>query len=133
MDYSPTAVKCADTIATVMKRFDQLDGEQSLVVLGELLSKVAEKEHVYVSSNFLPLSLSMMKQLSVCGHSNILYGLAQGLRTKRADGTDSLFSSKNLITGLFEYCVQFFNAGNNSQHVSIRNVSMLITISIFFF
>ena len=58
-----------------------------------------------------------MKQLSSCGRSNIVYGLAKGLGMKRADGSNYLFPSNKVITGLFEYCVQFFNAGNNTQHV----------------
>lgn len=132
VDYSPITVEHVDTIATVMGRLEQLDGEQLLVVLGELFSKVAEQQQVYVSTDFLPLSLNAMKQLSTCGRSNILYGLARGLGTKRADGNDSLFPSKKLITGLFEYCIQFFNAGNNAQHVSRTCITNSITISIFF-
>lgn len=117
VNYSPITIERIDTIAAVMEQLERIDGEQMLGVLGELFCKIGEQQQVYVSTDFLPLSLNAMKQLSPCGRSNIVYGLAKGLGTKRADGTDSLFPSNKVITGLFEYCVQFFNAGNNSQHV----------------
>lgn len=124
LDYSAITIEHVDTVATIMERLGRLDGEQLLVVIGELFSKVAEEQQVYVSTDFLPLSLSAMKQLSTCGRSNILYGLARGLGTIRADTSDSLFPSNKLITGLFEYSVGFFNAGDNAQHVSIRQQNL---------
>lgn len=81
VNYSPITIERIDTIATVMEQLKRIDGEQMLGVLGELFCKVAEQQ-VYVSTDFLPLSLNAMKQLSSCGRSNIVYGLAKGLGTK---------------------------------------------------
>ena len=58
VNYSPITVERIDTIATVMEQLERLDGEQMLGVLGELFCKVAEQQQVYVSTDFLPLSLN---------------------------------------------------------------------------
>ena len=56
-----------------------------------------------------------MKQLQEVGRTNILYALAKGLGTLRSCGTDSLFPSKRMIAGLFEYCANFFSSVNVAQ------------------
>ncbi len=69
------------------------------------LWRVVENEGVIVPTDFIALSLRVMKQLKCSGRSNFLYGLSQEQRT---DGSDSIFPSKRLISGLFEHCVNFF-------------------------
>ena len=85
-----------------------MDREQLLSFAGELFSVFAKCDQIYVPTDFLPMSLNAMKQLESRGRSNVVYGLAHGLGNKRADGSDSLFPSKKLITGLLEYSVNFF-------------------------
>ena len=118
LELSPIHIHSIDTLSETISCLKCLDGEQLLSFAGELFSIVAERQQVHVPTDFLPLSLSAMKQLESGGRSNILYGLAQGVGTTRADGSDSLFPTRKIITGLLEYSVNFFNAGNNAQHVS---------------
>ena len=60
---------------------------------------------------FFPSPLYAMRQLESSGRSNILYGLACGLGVTRADGSDSLFPTRKMITGLLEYSVNFLMQG----------------------
>ena len=118
-ELSPISIREVDTLTETLDRLKRLDGEQLLSFAGELFSIVAQRQKVHVETDFLPLSLKAMRQLECSGRSNILYGLAGGLGVTRADGSDSLFPTRKMITGLLEYSVNFFNAGNNAQHVSI--------------
>ena len=88
-----------------------MDDEQQLSFISEVFTNIAEREQMIVPSDFLHMSLQAMKQLQASGRSNILYGLAVGLGTKRKDGSDSIFPSKKVVAGLVEYSVNFFNAG----------------------
>ena len=77
-----------------------------------MFSQAAESLGVYVPADFLQLSISAMKHLANGGHSNVLYGIAKGMGTVRTDNSDSVFPVKRVVTGLVEYCVNFFNAGD---------------------
>ncbi len=67
---------------------------------------------VEVDAHFISLSLYAMKHLTSCGRSNVDYGLSKGLGSMQQDGKDSVFPAKRVITGLVEYSVNFFNAGD---------------------
>ena len=56
VNYSPITIERINTIA-VMEQLERIDGEQMLGVLGELFCKIAEQQQVYVSTDFLPLSM----------------------------------------------------------------------------
>ena len=53
------------------ERLQQMDADQQLLFAGEVFSKIAEGEGVFVSTDFLPLSLRAMKQLASRGRSNV--------------------------------------------------------------
>jgi hypothetical protein len=65
--------------------------------------------------DYLVYSVKAMKQLKSVGRTNFLFALAKGLGTLRSCGTDSLFPSKRIIAGLFDYSANFFNSVNVSQ------------------
>ena len=46
---------------------------------------------------------------------NVLYNLAKGLGTQRADGSDSRFPTKCMPMGLIEYAAEFFANDNVRQ------------------
>ena len=128
-ELSPIGICKVDILAETLDRFKRLDGEQLLSFAGELFNIVAQCQQVHVATDFLPLSLNAMRQLESGGRSNLIYGLARGFGVTRADGSDSLFPTKKMITGLLEYSVNFFNAGNNAQHVSYFSGFTLIYCS----
>lgn len=110
-----------DTTDEIMHRLSCLDEDVLISFIGDVLSKHAEKKQLFIPPDYISLSLSAMKQLECCGRSNLLYGLAFGLGTERADGSDALFPTKRVITGLLEYSVNFYNSGSASKHVSFDN------------
>jgi hypothetical protein len=63
-----------------------------------------------------------MLHLQASSRSNFLYGLAKGLGSQRQDGADSIFPTKQIIAGLVEYSINFFNASTVGQ-ASIRVVT----------
>ena len=73
LELSPIHIHSIDTLSETISRLKCLDGEQLLSFAGELFSIVAERQQVHVPTDFLPLSLSAMKQLESGGRSNILY------------------------------------------------------------
>ena len=72
-----------------------MDAEQQLSFLSDVFTSIAESEQLSVPSDFLHMSLQAMKQLQSSGRSNMLYGLAVGLGTKREDGSDSCIVRQN--------------------------------------
>ena len=66
--------------------------------------------NVVVPQDFLQYVVKAMKQLKMANRTNFLYALAKGLGTQRSDGKDSVFPSKQLVAGMVEHCVNFFNA-----------------------
>ncbi len=65
---------------------------------------------VVVPSDFLELSLKAMKELRAVGRSNVLYGLAKVIGTKRPDSDESLLPLSRMPMGLLEHCVNFFSS-----------------------
>ena len=102
-----------DTLQPLSSKLKSMDAKQQLSFITEVFTSIAESEQLTVSSDFLHMSLQAMKQLQSSGRSNMLYGLAVGLGTKRKDGSDSIFPSKKIVAGLIEYSINFFNAGDS--------------------
>jgi len=69
-----------------------------------------EKYNIKVSSDFLKLAAAAMVHLQDCNRANIIYLLAQVLRSTRADGSDSLLPARRMPMGLIEHTINFFNA-----------------------
>ncbi len=116
---TPVRVFTEDTMRPFKKAFLDLCTEEQVQLIGELFQKVVESEGVTVPTDFIVLSLRAMKQLKCSGRSNFLYGLSQGLGEQRTDGSDSIFPSKRLISGLFEHCVNFFAGSSNVRVIII--------------
>ncbi len=111
--FTPVHVFAEDTMKPFKEEFLLLCAEEQVQLIGELFQRVVESEGVIVPTDFIALSLRAMKQLKCSGRSNFLYGLSQGLGEQRTDGSDSIFPSKRLISGLFEHCVNFFVGSSN--------------------
>ena len=90
-----------------------------------MFTKAAETLGVDVPPDFLSLSLNAMRQLANSGRINIVYGMCKGLGTMREDGSDSVFPAKMLISGLLEYSVDFFNAGDAQNVGCVRYIRVL--------
>lgn len=103
-------IRCVDTLQPLISQLRNVDVEQQLSLISELFTSIAESEQLAVPSDFLHLSLQAMKHLQSSGRSNMLYGLAIGLGTKRKDGSDSVFPIHKVVAGLMEYSINFFNA-----------------------
>ena len=80
-----------DTLQPLSSQLKNMDTKQQLSFISEVFSSIAESEQLSVPGDFLHMSLQGMKQLQCSGRSNMLYGLARGLGTKRKDNSDSLF------------------------------------------
>ena len=124
--FSPVAVHSVDRLLPSMTNLRIVDPSQQITFLSEMFSRIAESEGVEVSPDFLPLSMNAMKQLARSGRSNVLYGLSKGLGTQREVGSDSVFPSKKVITGLMEYSLNFFNSGS-AQNVRYKRTELTIT------
>ena len=72
------------------------------------------KFNVLVPEDFLDYTTKAMSQLRHSQRTNVLYNLAKGLETQRADGSDSRFPAKCMPMGLIEYAAEFF-ANDNVQ------------------
>lgn len=92
--YSSIPVHTVDALESPRSRMQVIDPKQQLSFLGELFSQIAEAEGVHVPTDYLPLSLTAMKQLACSGRSNVLYGVSRGLGFQRVYGSDSVFPAK---------------------------------------
>ena len=95
---------------TVQRELGHVEPMQHLHFISELLASYFVRLNLSVPRDFLELSIKGMIQLEMTKRSNILYGLAKGLGTQCSCGSDSLFPTKQVITGLVEYSINFFNA-----------------------
>ena len=85
--------------------------------------------HVIVPEDFLGYTAKAMSQLRHSQRTNVMYNLAKGLGTQRADGSDSRFPTKCMPMGLIEYAVDFF-ANDNLQQVRMPAVLVHILLSL---
>ena len=109
--FSPYSVERVDRLLPAMMDLKVVDLHEQITFISERFSEAADKIGVNVPSDFLKLALDAMRHLAGSGRSNVIYGLAKGMGTLREDGRDSVFPVKRVITGLVEYSVNFFNAG----------------------
>ena len=72
--------------------------------------------YIIVPEDFLSYTAKAMSQLRHNQRTNVMYNLAKGLGTQRADGSDSRFPMKCMPLGLIEYAADFF-ANDNVQQV----------------
>ena len=119
------AIERVDTLISYSEHIARMPTEDQLRLAGEVYSMYLSKEDVSVPEDFLKLVAQGMVQLQNAGRSNILYSLAKGLGTMRPDGSDSIFPSRQLVTGLVEHCANFF-AASFSEQVSIIAVRFVI-------
>ncbi len=108
-------VVTVDTLSEMLDKVVLLDVDQTLQLLSEIFSAYCSKFGLEVPIDFIQYSAQGMQQLSDAGRTNFLYNLAKGLGTMRSDGEDSVFPTKQLVTGLFEYTVNFFNTTHKTQ------------------
>lgn len=122
---SVVSIHYVDTLQSLSSQLRRMDAEQQLSFLSDVFTSIAESEQLSIPSDFLHMSLQAMKQLQSSGRSNMLYGLAVGLGTKREDGSDSMFPSKKVVAGLMEYSINFFNA-QFSQNVRLYVIVFIV-------
>lgn len=89
--------------------------DDQIQFVSEMFAVYCSSQNVAVPSDFLQLAIKGMTHLKNAGRSNVLYNLSKGLGTKRSDGSDTRFPCKQVVTGLLEHCVNFFNATYGDQ------------------
>ena len=104
----------------VSEKLSRIETDEQLKFLDELFSKCCSSLNLYLPPSFLSYSVKGMLRLQESSRSNFLYGLAKGLGTTRSSGADSVFPTKQVIAGLVEYSINFFNA------TTVAQVSILI-------
>ena len=102
-------VVTVDTLSEMLDKVVLLDVDQTLQLLSEIFSAYCSKFGLEVPIDFIRYSAQGMQH---AGRTNFLYNLAKGLGTMRSDGEDP---TKQLVTGLFEYTVNFFNTTHKTQ------------------
>ena len=80
---------------------------------------------------YLEYSANAMANLRHNSRSNVLYNLAKGLGTLRADGSDSRFPVKRMPMGLIEYLASFFSCDNLQSVSTYVNMCLYIQIVTF--
>ena len=109
--------------SSLIHLFSKLPVETHLQVLSGLFtSYLSVASSVSVPDDFLNHAAAAIVCLRKSGRTNVIYNLAKGIGTLRADKTDSRFPIKQMPMGLVEYIAQFF-AEDNLQKVcfNIRN------------
>ena len=111
--FTPVHVTAEDSLKPLKESFEKINAQDKVQFIGELFKSIAKSQNVHVPEDFILLALKAMKQLKSSGRSNFVYGLCKGLGEQRKDGSDSLFPSKRVISGLFEHRVNFFTGLSN--------------------
>ena len=93
-----------------MQRICSMEPDEHLQFTTECFAAYCSKMNVVVPQDFLEYVVKAMKQLKMANRTNILYALAKSLGTQHSDGKDSVFPSKQLLTGMIEHCVNLFSA-----------------------
>lgn len=84
---------------------DSLGLEQVSVWLSSYCKRELE---IDIPRDFLSVATSAMVRLSKCQRSNVVYNLAKGISTMRADNSDSCFPVLRMPMGLVEYLTSFY-------------------------
>ena len=113
-------IESVDTLEIVSQKISCIEPGQQLQFIEELLARYCSSLDLSLPPDFLSYSVKGMVHLQASGRSNFLYGLAKGLGTQRLDATDSLFPTKQIIAGLVEYSINFFNASTVAQASTIN-------------
>lgn len=107
-------IRSIDTLEVVSEKLNLIESDEQLKFLDELFAKL------HLPPSFLSYCVKGMLRLQESSRSNFLYGLAKGLGTLRSSGADSVFPTKQIIAGMVEYSINFFNATTVAQ-ASILN------------
>lgn len=95
---------------------NQLSLESLLEVMSKFFTDYVTKQlGITVPDDFLVLAAKAMAQLNSHQRSNVVYNLAKGLGTPRADGSDSKFPTRRMPMGLLEHATNYFVADNMQQ------------------
>ena len=116
----------SSNVPTIVHLFEQLPLESQLQTISSLFSSyVSAKYNITIPDDYLEYSAMAMANLKCNARSNVLYNLAKGMGSRRADGSDSRFPVKRMPMGLIEYAASFF-ACDNLQSVSTCVVKMCL-------
>ena len=99
-----------DTMESTLQSLSNMEVDEHLRFTSEAYQAYCSRVNVSVPQDFLQYAVQGMVQLKTANRSNVLYALAKGLGTQRSDGKDSVFPTKQVVTGLVEHCVNFFNS-----------------------
>ena len=91
-------------------KISMMEMQEQLQLASDIFMTVGSQEGVAIPPDFLEKSILAIKQLKRSKRTNFLYTLCKGLGTLRPDESDSLFPTKQVVSGLFEYCANFFAA-----------------------
>ena len=90
--------------------------DDALEIVPKMSVKIALLKHgVHLPSDYLHMSLEAILQLKESERPNVLYDLAKGLGTLRADHSDVLFPRRRMPMGLLQYMTGFFLAEDKNQ------------------
>lgn len=108
------ASKCVQSDLSI-PRIDTVDGCPELQQLSVQYASICQGSfELAVPNDFLVFSGAAMVHLARSGRSNVLYNLAKGFGTLRANG-DSLIPMQRMPMGLIEHTANFFIAENINQ------------------
>ena len=71
--------------------------------------------YMSVPGDFLSYTAKVMMNLKSSGRTNVLYNLAKGIGSLRADGTTSRFPTDRMPMGLIEYIASFYVCDDVNQ------------------
>ena len=102
--------------STVYYLYDKISAEVKLEVMSKLFSTyMASDMCVSVPGDFLTFAAKAMMNLKSSGRTNVLYNLAKGMGSLRADGATSRFPTDRMPMGLIEYTASFYVCDNVNQ------------------
>ena len=102
--------------STVYYLYDKLSAEVKLEVLSKLFSTYMTSDMcVSVPGDFLTYTAKAMMNLKSSGRTNVLYNLAKGIGSLRADDTTSRFPTDRMPMGLIEYIASFYVCDDVNQ------------------
>ena len=108
-------IESVDTLELVSHKIGCIEPDQQLKFIEELLARYCCSLNLTLPPHFLSYAVKGMLNLQASNRNNFLYGLTKGLGTQRSNGTDSIFLTKQVIAGLIEYSINFFNASTVAQ------------------
>jgi len=101
-------------MTTIVHCFDKLSADLKLEILSKLFT--LSNFCLLVPDDFLSCAAEAMVKLKSSECSNVLYNLAKGIGTPRADNSNSRFPIDCMPMGSVEYTASFY-ASNDLQKV----------------